>query len=68
MTGQFVAGNGTCVTCPAGRFTPRSGLAACLVCPSGYFNEYPGVNKSLHVSCSACPQGRYHPTASFHDS
>lgn len=52
--GEYVAGAGKCVKCPAGQHSSSGGWSSCRKCPKGWYAAAAGS-----VNCSRCPAGQY---------
>jgi hypothetical protein len=49
------ASDGSCIMCPAGRYSAAYGAAVCSACPTGTFRSIPGGNDT--AACLPCPLG-----------
>lgn len=55
--GTYSYGNGVCLECEQGSFTPDTGSIACILCPGGTYSPNPGATASS--ACLPCPTGEF---------
>jgi hypothetical protein len=58
--GYYMATSGSCVACPAGRYSATLGLNSSMQCTACPMGKYGSTTARTSVSqCTACPQGRW---------
>ena len=54
-------GSGTCIDCPAGKYSSATGSGTCIDCPAGKYSSVTGATGS--GTCIDCPAGKYSITS-----